>query len=824
MRFHSSRRVHSIALSLLVAALTPLGCTAESAPPEEPISQARQTLLAQGLLVASNEGLWHRDAIGPGTGNAWSHVGAAHGVTGMAFHQGDLYVASADKLWKRGPVGEWTDVGEAHGVTSMASFGGKLYMTSNNALWKRGAIGPGTGNDWINVGEAYGVTAMAANTFSDTPPKTSFHWGNGATNVFTGDFDGDGKWDIGVTGTATQGDRDWYILYGDGQGNFGRPTTYHWGNGVTNVFTGDFDGNGKWDIGVTGTATQGDRNWYFGYGDGQGQFVVDPRRLGDARCNDQVRLKSWKGDYLHRPDSPQGVTTGTSGIGNVWTVECRSDGGIQLQSWKGDYLHRPDSPQGVTTGTGGIGNAWTAIPTPDGRVELRLWKGDYLHRPDSPQGVATWNQGEWTAEVVVLGSAACNEQVRLRSWKGDYLSRTDIDDDEPRVSTAAAGRNEVWTVDCATDGKIQLRSWKGDYLHRPDIPRGVTTWSFGEWDVEGTGDTVSLRSSKGDYLHRPDIAQGVTTWDQGQWTVEPLPSASLAAKFAPRLRFDGAAPNYPTSAEAFIWQTVQLGRDVIDNTDYSVIASNKIPTYYQVTTCGKQVRIMYWWFYGYQHPCFGAEGGHNGDWENVMVTLSEDQSRVAAVTFYAHGDRYTRLAARDGFRTEDGTHPVVYVGKLAHGAYYNQGGSGTCGFWEDYRNNFDESHMDSWNNLVNLDGDAEAWLAFDRTSDFTWGEDGVSTHPTLSGPTCEMNACDWSTWGAAGAIGHSQCKLGDDDTGVECIDECRSGYTNVGLTCTKCSGDWWNPLDWYCDTYSRYRYSYDYDIPTSDSGLLYSDG
>ena len=34
-----------------------------------------------------------------------------------------------------------------------------------------------------------------------------------------------------------------------------------------------------------------------------------------------VRLKSWKGDYLHRPDQPQGVTTWNTGIGNEWTIE-----------------------------------------------------------------------------------------------------------------------------------------------------------------------------------------------------------------------------------------------------------------------------------------------------------------------------------------------------------------------------------------------------------------------------------------------------------------------------------------------------------------------
>lgn len=38
-----------------------------------------------------------------------------------------------------------------------------------------------------------------------------------------------------------------------------------------------------------------------------------------------------------------------------------------------------------------------------------------------------------------------------------------------------------------------------------------------------------------------------------------------------------------------------------------------------------------------------------------------------------------------------------------------------------------------------------------------------------------------------------------------------------------CEGELWNPLTWYCDTYFRQLYGYDYPIPTSDLGLLVSD-
>jgi hypothetical protein len=121
------------------------------------------------------------------------------------------------------------------------------------------------------------------------------------------------------------------------------------------------------------------------------------------KTGDKIQCKSWKGDFLHRPDSNQGVTTWHTGIGNEWTIERKEDGKVMLKSWKGDYLHRPDSSQGVTTWHTGIGNEWTLEEADGGTVMFKSWKGDYLHRPDSSQGVTTWHTGvgnKWTIEAV----------------------------------------------------------------------------------------------------------------------------------------------------------------------------------------------------------------------------------------------------------------------------------------------------------------------------------------------------------------------------------------------------------------------------------------
>jgi hypothetical protein len=305
-----------------------------------------------------------------------------------------------------------------------------------------------------------------------------------------------------------------------------------------------------------------------------------------------------------------------------------------------------------------------------------------------------------------------------------------------------------------------------------------------------------------------------------------LPSLeTLAATFAPALRFDGAASSFPMSAQEYYDDiVVGAGNNPVSLEERTSLLTTA-PTYYEMVACGDQIRIMYWWFYGLQHSCAvdvpgGApdngdwNGYHNGDWERVMVTLSEDKSQVAAVTYWQHGGRYSRLAARSGFEIL-GTHPVVYAGQVDHGSFHDQGGAGGCLYWDDYRNFWDTNlHLDTWNNLVSLDVDQEPWMTPDRAGGFSWGYGGVNTHPTTDGPSCSMPACvgesTFDNYATDGCY-RSQCEDGDDDTGVGCIAACQSGYTTYPLTCTN-----WNTWN----TYDRQKYGYDYSIPTSNLGLL----
>jgi len=299
----------------------------------------------------------------------------------------------------------------------------------------------------------------------------------------------------------------------------------------------------------------------------------------------------------------------------------------------------------------------------------------------------------------------------------------------------------------------------------------------------------------------------------------PVPRSGLPVK------------NYPMSAQSYYDQVVVGGKtSIVENKDYTTVANytNKVPTYYQVDRCGSQIRIMYWWFYGYQHSCnpvidvaapyVGLEPStHNGDWERVMVTASEDGSRVAAVTYWAHAGHYTRIDGRGGVDLTHGTDPVIYPGRATHASYDSETipsgftSLGGCGYWDDPHTT-NGSMMDTWNNLVSLDDSAEPWMIADRAESFdAWGANGVTTHPTSDPPTCSVSAADYDLLKETSYL-RSQCKDGDEDHGLYCQTGCPSGYDTYEFTCTNRSYPW--------DTIGRHYYDYDFTLQTHDKCLL----
>ena len=171
------------------------------------------------------------------------------------------------------------------------------------------------------------------------------------------------------------------------------------------------------------------------------------------------------------------------GIGNIWTLVWLDNGKVSLKSWKGDYLHRPDTNQGVTTWNTGLGDEWEIEWLNKPRLQLVSWKDDLLARDSSPSKIGTTTDSNGSNTIWEVDFLNANYKIKLKSNEGDFLHRPD----SPQgVTTWYTGIGNEWYVIWKSRNKLKLQSWKGDFLHRPDTAQGVTTLSAeigNEWTV-----------------------------------------------------------------------------------------------------------------------------------------------------------------------------------------------------------------------------------------------------------------------------------------------------------------------------------------------------
>ncbi len=232
---------------------------------------------------------------------------------------------------------------------------------------------------------------------------------------------------------------------------------------------------------------------------------------------------------------------------------------------------------------------------------------------------------------------------------------------------------------------------------------------------------------------------------------------AMAQQFAPRIRFDqgfgGGSGNqskcFPSDPGVYYQQRAQgAAAQSLCNQDYSTIQNNQVPIYYMADRVGTNaVVIRYWFFYAYQSTCFASFGSHPADWESVAVLVVNGELQRAA--FYQHGGWYTK--ERGQFQTVNGTHPVAYAGKNSHGSYHDDGGSGGCLYFEDFRNPGGADYrMDTWNNLHELKrgSGAPAWMNCTGSGCF----DGIGhpieqtgNIPAMAG--CRKDGCNKSSLG-----------------------------------------------------------------------------
>ncbi|MEJ2880186.1 NPP1 family protein [Pedobacter sp. GR22-6] len=185
---------------------------------------------------------------------------------------------------------------------------------------------------------------------------------------------------------------------------------------------------------------------------------------------------------------------------------------------------------------------------------------------------------------------------------------------------------------------------------------------------------------------------------------------NLAWNFAPILKFDQAAPDYPTSIED-IWASTNPASIVCNGTlimtNRNAPRSKNFPTYFEVQrhpNNSNRIFIDYWWTYKTQTTCFANLGGHDYDWEHVVVQVNTQTNRIVTVTYFQHSGWYTR----NWQNVAAGTRPQVFVGKKAHGSYHNSNSISfpgyDCTYYGDYRNpSGSNDFVETWNtNLTEM--------------------------------------------------------------------------------------------------------------------------
>ncbi|WP_434391227.1 RICIN domain-containing protein [Melittangium boletus] len=221
---------------------------------------------------------------------------------------------------------------------------------------------------------------------------------------------------------------------------------------------------------------------------------------------------------------------------------------------------------------------------------------------------------------------------------------------------------------------------------------------------------------------------------------------AMARQFAPRLRFDqefstGSGEQskcFPSDPGTYYTQRAQgVSAVSLCNKDYGLIRDNRVPTYYVAQQIGTNtVMLRYWYFYAWQSTCFASAGAHAADWESMAALIVD--GKLSRVAYYQHGGWYSKEAGT--FELADGTHPVGYVGKNAHGTYHDNGGTGGCLYFEDYRNpGGNDYRMDTWNNLVPLarGSGAPAWVNCTGSGCF----DGIGHPLEQTGDLRAMRGC-----------------------------------------------------------------------------------
>jgi M6 family metalloprotease-like protein len=317
---------------------------------------------------------------------------------------GDVYWGITGSAPNRRLVIEWRNVPSWYYWTETYSFEVILYESSNKIMFQYLDVDSGTDHDF-GASATVGIenfTGTSGVQFSSNTASLS----NGKAIMFIpastliGDFDGDGKTDVGVYHSASglwfikpsSGAADYYVGYG--------------APGYDSVL-GDFDGDGKTDIAVYHSASglwfikpsSGAADYYVGYG-GTGYVPVPGEYDGDGKTDVAVYHQASGLWYIKKSSdgSSFNVTYGGSGFNPVlgdYDGDGKTDFAVYHQASGYWYIMKSSDYGSYSVNYGGTGY----VPVPgdydgDGKTDIAVYhsaSGLWFIKPSS--GAADYSVG-----------------------------------------------------------------------------------------------------------------------------------------------------------------------------------------------------------------------------------------------------------------------------------------------------------------------------------------------------------------------------------------------------------------------------------------------
>ena len=173
---------------------------------------------------------------------------------GVDGHSVDLLVAIANDGSGYAPIANWLHA-DGYGWGGLKVVAGDF---NNDGRWDLGALGAGVNGGSVDLLVATS-TGSSFRPIANWRHAEGFGWG-GMTPI-AGDFNNDGRWDFGALGAGVNGTSvDLLVATSTGSSfngiaNWRHAEGFGW-SGMKPV-AGDFDGDGRWDLGAIGAGVDG---------------------------------------------------------------------------------------------------------------------------------------------------------------------------------------------------------------------------------------------------------------------------------------------------------------------------------------------------------------------------------------------------------------------------------------------------------------------------------------------------------------------------------------------------------------------------------------